>query len=389
MYSIRTYNSIAKRGLDVFTDNYEINTSDYPDAILLRSYNLHEEVIPESVKAIARAGAGVNNIPVDRLTEDGVVVFNTPGANANAVKELLLMSLIATSRHLVEAVNWTKSLIGGGENVPKLVENGKKQFVGTEISGKKLGVIGVGKVGVLVANDAHALGMEVMVYDPFISVNAAWQLSRNIKRAESVNEIFHSCDYITIHVPLTSETKGMLNQNAFEIMPNHVYIFNFSRGELVNEDDLEIALQERKIAGYITDFPTERILQMKNVVALPHLGASTTEAEENCAYMAANQIKEYLETGNIHNSVNFPNISMPYVGNKRLSIIHKNIPNMVGQITSYLANHSINIANMVNGSKGAYAYTMIDIDNGIPSEVRNELTENINRINGVIKVRII
>ncbi|WP_346206484.1 phosphoglycerate dehydrogenase [Caldifermentibacillus hisashii] len=389
MYSIRTYNSIAKRGLDVFTDNYEINASDYPDAILLRSYNLHEEVIPKSVKAIARAGAGVNNIPVDRLTEEGIVVFNTPGANANAVKELLLMSLIATSRHLVEAVSWTKSLIGEGENVPKLVENGKKQFVGTEISGKKLGVIGVGKVGVLVANDAHALGMEVMVYDPFISVNAAWQLSRNIKRAESVNEIFQSCDYITIHVPLTSETKGMLNQNAFEIMQNHVHIFNFSRGELVNEDDLEIALQERKIAGYITDFPTERILQMKNVVALPHLGASTTEAEENCAYMAANQIKEYLETGNIQNSVNFPNISMPYVGNKRLSIIHKNIPNMVGQITSYLANHSINIANMVNGSKGAFAYTMIDIDNGIPSEVRNELTENISRINGVIKVRII
>jgi len=389
MYSIRTYNSIAKRGLDVFVDNYEINTSDYPDAILLRSYNLHEEVIPESVKAIARAGAGVNNIPVDRLTEEGVVVFNTPGANANAVKELLLMCLIATSRHLVEAVDWTKSLIGEGEHIPKLVENGKKQFVGTEIFGKKLGVIGVGKIGVLVANDAHALGMEVMVYDPFISVNAAWQLSRNIKRAESVDEIFQSCDYITIHVPLTSETKGMLNQNAFEIMQNHVYIFNFSRGELVNEDDLDIALQERKIAGYITDFPTERILQMRNVVALPHLGASTTEAEENCAYMAAKQIKEFLETGNIHNSVNFPNVSIPYVGNKRLSIIHKNIPNMVGQITSYLANHSINIANMVNGSKGMYAYTMIDIDNDISSEVRKELTENINRINGVIKVRII
>lgn len=389
MYSIRTYNAIAKRGLDVFQDEYEINTSDYPDAILLRSYNLHEEVIPDTVKAIARAGAGVNNIPIERLTEEGVVVFNTPGANANAVKELLLMSLIVASRNLIDAVNWTKTLIGEGENVPKLVESGKKQFVGTEISGKKLGVIGVGKIGVLVANDAHALGMDVMVYDPFLSVNAAWQLSRNIKRAENVDEIFKTCDYITVHVPLTSETKGMLNEKAFSLTKENVHIFNFSRGELVNEDDLELALQERKIAGYITDFPTERILKMKNVIVLPHLGASTKEAEENCAFMAANQIKDYLETGNIRNSVNFPNISMPYVGKKRLAVIHKNIPNMVGQITGYLANHSINIANMVNGSRGAFAYTMIDIDDELTNEVRHEIETNIQKINGVVRVRII
>lgn len=389
MYSIRTYNAIAQRGLDVFKEDYEINRSDYPDAILLRSYNLHDEEIPSSVRAIARAGAGVNNIPIERLTEDGVVVFNTPGANANAVKELLLMSLIATSRHLVNAVNWTKTLIGEGEAIPKLVEAGKKQFVGTEISGKKLGVIGVGQIGVLVANDAQGLGMEVMAYDPFISVNAAWQLSRNVKRAENIEEVFQTCDYITIHVPLTDKTNGMLNIETFNIMKDNVYIFNFSRGELVNEDDLEIALQERKIAGYVTDFPTERILTMKNALVLPHLGASTTEAEENCAYMAAKQIKDYLETGNIQNSVNLPNLSMPYFGNKRLTIIHKNIPNMVGQITAYLANHGMNIANMVNGSRGSIAYTMIDIDEDISIQVQNELKNQILQIHGVIKVRVI
>ncbi|WP_033827976.1 phosphoglycerate dehydrogenase [Bacillus andreraoultii] len=389
MYSIRTYNAIAQRGLDVFKEDYEINRSDYPDAILLRSYNLHDEEIPSSVQAIARAGAGVNNIPIERLTEDGVVVFNTPGANANAVKELLLMSLIATSRHLVNAVNWTKTLIGEGEAIPKLVEAGKKQFVGTEISGKKLGVIGVGQIGVLVANDAQGLGMEVMAYDPFISVNAAWQLSRNVKRAENIEEVFQTCDYITIHVPLTDKTNGMLNIETFNIMKDNVYIFNFSRGELVNEDDLEIALQERKIAGYVTDFPTERILTMKNALVLPHLGASTTEAEENCAYMAAKQIKDYLETGNIQNSVNLPNLSMPYFGNKRLTIIHKNIPNMVGQITAYLANHGMNIANMVNGSRGSIAYTMIDIDEDISIQVQNELKNQILQIHGVIKVRVI
>lgn len=389
MYSIRTYNAIAQRGLDVFKEDYEINRSDYPDAILLRSYNLHDEEIPSSVQAIARAGAGVNNIPIERLTEDGVVVFNTPGANANAVKELLLMSLIATSRHLVNAVNWTKTLIGEGEAIPKLVEAGKKQFVGTEISGKKLGVIGVGQIGVLVANDAQGLGMEVMAYDPFISVNAAWQLSRNVKRAENIEEVFQTCDYITIHVPLTDKTNGMLNIETFNIMKDNVYIFNFSRGELVNEDDLEIALQERKIAGYVTDFPTERILTMKNALVLPHLGASTTEAEENCAYMAAKQIKDYLETGNIQNSVNLPNLIMPYFGNKRLTIIHKNIPNMVGQITAYLANHGMNIANMVNGSRGSIAYTMIDIDEDISIQVQNELKNQILQIHGVIKVRVI
>jgi D-3-phosphoglycerate dehydrogenase / 2-oxoglutarate reductase len=389
MYTIKTYNEIAQKGLDVFTNDYKINTGENPDAILLRSYNLHDELIPSSVKAIARAGAGVNNIPVDRLTEEGVVVFNTPGANANAVKELVIMSLIASSRNLFSAIQWTKTLAGRGEQVPSLVEAGKKQFVGTEITEKKLGVIGTGSIGVLVANDASSLGMDVMAYDPYISVNAAWQLSRNVKRAMTMEEIFRECDYITVHVPLTEETKGILNRDSFEIMKENVHILNFSRGELVVEDDLEIALKEGKIKAYITDFPTDRILQMEGAIALPHLGASTKEAEENCAVMAAKEIREYLETGNIRNSVNFPNTVMPYIGKKRFTVIHKNIPNMVGQMTGLLANHQINIANMSNRSKGAWAYTIIDVDNGIPVEVVRNIEENILKIDGVKRVRVI
>lgn len=389
MYTIKTYNEIAQKGLDVFTNDYKINTGENPDAILLRSYNLHDELIPSSVKAIARAGAGVNNIPVDRLTEEGVVVFNTPGANANAVKELVIMSLIASSRNLFSAIQWTKTLAGRGEQVPSLVEAGKKQFVGTEITEKKLGVIGTGSIGVLVANDASSLGMDVMAYDPYISVNAAWQLSRNVKRAMTMEEIFRECDYITVHVPLTEETKGILNRDSFEIMKENVHILNFSRGELVVEDDLEIALKEGKIKTYITDFPTDRILQMEGANALPHLGASTKEAEENCAVMAAKEIREYLETGNIRNSVNFPNTVMPYIGKKRFTVIHKNIPNMVGQMTGLLANHQINIANMSNRSKGAWAYTIIDVDNGIPVEVVRNIEENILKIDGVKRVRVI
>ena len=389
LYNIKTYNAIAQKGLDVFNDNYKINGSGDPDAILLRSYNLHEEFIPPTVKAIARAGAGVNNIPVERLTEEGVVVFNTPGANANAVKELVIMSLIASSRNLFQALQWAKSLAGNGEKVPGLVESGKKQFVGTEIAEKKLGVIGTGSIGVLVANDAAALGMEVMAYDPYISVNAAWQLSRRVERAMTMEEIFRECDYITIHVPLTDETKGILNKDSFALMKENVHILNFSRGELVSEDDLEVALKEKKIKTYITDFPTDRILQMEGAIALPHLGASTVEAEENCAVMAAKEIREFLETGNIRNSVNFPNTTMPYIGKKRLTVIHKNIPNMVGQMTGLLANHQINIANMTNRSKGHWAYTMIDVDNGIPEDVVRSIEENVLNINGVKRVRII
>ncbi|MCU9612837.1 phosphoglycerate dehydrogenase [Caldibacillus lycopersici] len=390
MLFIQTYNSIAKRGLAVFsTECYKLNEAEDPDAILLRSYSLHNVPISPTLKAVARAGAGVNNIPVEKLSELGVVVFNTPGANANAVKELALMSVIATSRHFLEAANWTKKLVGNGEEISPLIESGKKQFVGTEIQGKRLGVIGLGAIGGLVANDALALGMEVMAYDPFISVNIAWQLSSEVKRAESIEEIYKNCDYITLHVPLTDETRGMLNHQSFSLMKDGVHILNFSRGELVLEDDLEAALKERKIGKYITDFPTNRLLSLENTVVLPHIGASTKEAEENCAQMAANVLKQFLETGNIRNSINFPNVNMPYTGKRRLTITHRNIPNMVGQITTHLAVYHLNIADMINRSKGVWAYTMIDIDNAISDQVMNEVIHRLKKISGVKKVRFL
>jgi D-3-phosphoglycerate dehydrogenase len=388
LYNIQIYNAIADRGLDVLREpDFQIGNKEEPDGMLLRSYNLHDTVIPRSVKAIARAGVGVNNIPVEEMTDRGVVVFNTPGANANAVKELVIMSLIASSRHLFQAVSWTNTLQNEGNSVPEMVEAGKKDFVGTEIQGKRLGVIGVGAIGVLVANDALALGMEVVAFDPFISVNTAWQLSRDVKRAHSPEEIFQSCDYITLHVPLTDTTKEMLNEKAFEQMKPGIQILNFSRGELIHEADLQVALEKKKVANYITDFPNENVLKMKNVVAIPHLGASTIESEENCAVMAATQLKQYLETGNIHNSVNFPNVYMPFSGRERLTVVHQNIPNMVGQITSILANQSINIADMMNRSKGPWAYTLIDLDNDVDN--KEALISKVMEINGVRDVRIL
>ncbi len=388
MYNIKVYNSIASKGMDVLKNPaFNVDNSEEPDGILLRSFNLHDEKVPKSVKAIARAGVGVNNLPVTKLTEEGVVVFNTPGANANAVKELVLMSLIASSRHLFRAVNWTSSLKGEAQLVPELVEAGKKEFVGSEIQGKRLGVIGVGAIGVLVANDALALGMDVVAFDPFISVNTAWQLSRDVQRAHNLDEIFHSCDYITLHVPLTDKTKAIINENAFNQMKTGAHLLNFSRGELVDELHLKEALEVNKVASYITDFPNDNVLHMKNVVTIPHLGASTCESEENCAYMAAYQLKNYLETGNIQNSVNFPNVFMPFSGRGRITVIHQNIPNMVGQITSILANSSLNIADMMNRSKDEWAYTLIDLDNDIQDH--DELINRMKQINGVKRVRIL
>ncbi|WP_246943249.1 phosphoglycerate dehydrogenase [Bacillus pinisoli] len=388
MYNVQVYNSIAEKGLAVLNlASYNVGNVEAADAILLRSYNLHETPIEPSVKAIARAGVGVNNIPLDELTEQGVIVFNTPGANANAVKELVLMSLIASSRNLFRAVEWTNSLQGEGETVPEQVETGKKEFVGTEIQGKRLGVIGVGAIGVLVANDATALGMEVVAYDPFISVNTAWQLSRDVQRAHSPEEIFQTCDYITMHVPLTDQTKEMLNAKTFQQMKPGMKVLNFSRGELVHEDDLKRAIEEQIIDTYITDFPNEKLLSMKNVVAIPHLGASTHESEVNCAVMAATQLKQFLETGNIQNSVNFPNVYLPYTGRRRVTVVHQNIPNMVGQITSLLASQSINIADMMNRSKGQWAYTLIDLDQDL--ENHDEVIEQVMKISGVRHVRVI
>ncbi|GLY09159.1 D-3-phosphoglycerate dehydrogenase [Bacillus badius] len=391
MFTIQTLNNIAQCGLNVFDEeNFTIdNDSQNPDAIVLRSFNMHDMEIGDNVKAVARAGAGVNNIPVSDYTERGIVVFNTPGANANAVKELVLTSLMASSRNVFAGIAWTRDLQGQGDQIPKLVEAGKKQFVGKEIKGKTLGVIGLGAVGALVANDALDLDMDVIGFDPFISVDTAWNLSRNVQRAMTIEQLFANSDYITVHVPLTDNTKGMFNEKAFDIMKEGVHILNFSRGELVNEQDMAVALESGKVGKYITDFPNENVLKMKNAVPIPHLGASTKESEENCAIMASRQVKDFLETGNIRNSVNMPNASIPYTGKRRVTVYHRNIPNMVGQITSALSDYSLNIADMVNRSRGDYAYTMIDIDNKVNGDVIPGLKEKIGQIEGVVTIRVI
>lgn len=389
--TIKTLNNIAGSGLNVFKkENFIIdNDSENPDAIVVRSYNMHAIDFGDKLKAIARAGAGVNNIPVEKCTEQGIVVFNTPGANANAVKEMVLTSLMASSRNLFDGVAWAKNLKDEGEQIPKLVEAGKKQFVGKEIKGKTLGVIGLGAIGALVANDALDLDMDVIGFDPFISVDTAWNLSRNVQRAMTLEQLFAESDYITVHVPLTNDTKGMFNKEAFSIMKEGVQILNFSRGELVNEIDMAVALENGEVGRYITDFPNENVLKMKNIIPVPHLGASTQESEENCAIMAARQVKDYLETGNIKNSVNFPNVYLPYTGKQRVAAFHKNVPNMVGQITMAISGYSLNIADMVNRSRGEYAYTMIDIDNEVEGDIIPSLEAKIREIEGIVTTRVL
>ncbi|WP_078431124.1 phosphoglycerate dehydrogenase [Metabacillus halosaccharovorans] len=389
--TIKTLNNIAEVGLNVFSKgNYTIdNDSENPDAIVLRSYNMHSMEFANNLKAIARAGAGVNNIPVDKCTDQGIVVFNTPGANANAVKEMVLTTLMASSRNLFAGVQWTKSLEAEGDQIPKLVEAGKKQFVGKEIKGKTLGVIGLGAIGALVANDALGLDMDVIGFDPFISVDTAWNLSRKVQRAMSLEQLYANSDYITVHVPLTPDTKGMFNEETFAIMKTGVHILNFSRGELVNEENMKEALESGKVGKYVTDFPNENVLKMNNVVPIPHLGASTKESEENCAIMAARQVKDFLETGNIKNSVNFPNAALPYTGKRRVATFHKNVPNMVGQITQAISSYNLNIADMVNRSRGEYAYTMIDIDNEVNGDIIPQLEAQITNIEGIVTTRLI
>jgi D-3-phosphoglycerate dehydrogenase / 2-oxoglutarate reductase len=388
VFHIQTLNNIAPCGIDVFSnEQYEVmNSHKNPDGILVRSFYMHDLEVPSNLKAVARAGAGVNNIPTEAYAEKGIVVFNTPGANANAVKELVIASLLLSSRNLVEGVLWAKSLQGNGDLVPQLVEAGKKEYVGTELRGKTVGIIGLGAIGALIANDLLALDMDVMGYDPYVSVETAWTLSRNVQRARSLEQLYATCDYITIHVPLTEQTNGMFNEEAFSQMKKGVRILNFSRGELVNETALQHAIEDGTVSTYVTDFPNDNVLQMKNVIPIPHLGASTYESEENCAIMAARQLKNFLETGNIRHSVNYPNIEMPYIGKRRITIAHKNIPNMVGQITSVLAENHINIANMINGSRGAYAYTIIDIDNHLTEIIH---LDKIHAIEGVITARVI
>jgi len=389
--TIKTLNNIAESGLNVFNKDYFTidNDSENPDAIVVRSFNMHSIELGNNLKAIARAGAGVNNIPVDKCTEQGIVVFNTPGANANAVKEMVLTSLMASSRNLFAGVAWTKTLASEDEQVPKLVEAGKKQFVGKEIKGKTLGVIGLGAIGALVANDALNLDMDVIGFDPFISVDTAWNLSRTVQRAMTIEQLFANADYITVHVPLTNDTKEMFNEATFSIMKPGVHILNFSRGELVNEKDMTAALESGKVGKYVTDFPNENVLKMKNAVPIPHLGASTQESEENCAIMASRQVKEFLQTGNIKNSVNFPNASLPYTGKRRVTAFHQNVPNMVGQITLAISSYNLNIADMVNRSRGGYAYTMIDIDEKVNGDIIPSLVEKINQIDGIVTARVI
>lgn len=385
MYKIKTLNKISPLGLEGFPwDMYEVASEILnPDGIIVRSFKMHDMELPGSLKVIARAGAGVNNIPIDKCTENGIVVMNTPGANANSVKEIVLAGLFISSRKIVDGIIWAKELIGNGDQVPKMIEKGKSQFAGPEIYGKTLGVIGLGATGVKVANDAIALGMNVIGYDPFISVESAWGLSRNVKRANVLEVLIQESDYITIHVPLLDSTKGMIDKQRFGLMKKGVRILNFSRNGLVNNEDLKEAITNGVVAAYVTDFPDENLLKMENVISIPHLGASTPEAEDNCAIMAVNQIRDYIENGNICNSVNFPECSMPQSGITRLVIANKNIPNMVGQITTFLAGENINIADMINKHRGGYAYNIIDLD----SKITPEQLESLKKIEGVIMVR--
>ena len=361
MYQIQTLNKISKKGLAVLDENYTCaDETENPDGIILRSFKMHDMELPESLRAVARAGAGVNNIPIDKCTDKGIVVFNTPGANANAVKEIVLGALFLASRKIVQGIEWEKTLIGSGDDIPSLVEKGKSAFAGPEIESKTLGVVGLGAIGVRVANAAHHLGMNVIGFDPYLSVDAAWHLTRFAHKANSLDELLEKADYITIHVPSTPSTKGMFNSEAFAKMKKGARLLNFSRGSLVDENDVQEAIANGTVATYVTDFGSEALLKCENVICLPHLGASTPESEENCAVMAANEIKDFLENGNIKNSVNFPECDMGKRTGERITILHKNVTGMIKKITDAL--ESLNIANMINKSKGDNAYTMIDVD---------------------------
>lgn len=386
MFKIQTLNKISKKGLAVLDENYTCaDEIENPDGIILRSFKMHDMDLPDSLRAVARAGAGVNNIPIDKCTEKGIVVFNTPGANANAVKELVLAALLLSSRKIVQGIEWAKTLIGEGDAVGSLVEKGKSNFVGPEIEGKTLGIIGLGAIGVRVANAAHHLGMDVVGYDPYLSVDAAWNLTRFAHKANSLDELLEKADYISIHVPSTPNTKGMLNSEAFAKMKKGARLLNFSRGELVDEADVQVALEKGDLAAYITDFASETLLKNDKVICMPHLGASTPESEENCAVMAASEIKDFLENGNIKNSVNFPNCDMGRVNGARVTVLHKNVPSMIKNITDVFASDGVNISNMLNKSKGDNAYTMIDVE----GRCDNAVADEISAMDGVIKVTLL
>ena len=387
MFRIRTMNKISPLGLERFSrDNYEVASEiPNPDAILVRSADLNSMEIPSSVLAIARAGAGYNNIPVPACSQKGIVVFNTPGGNANAVKELAIASLLLSARNITGGINWCQSIASKADEVPDLVEKEKSRFEGPELKGKVLGVVGLGAIGVMVANDAIALGMQVVGYDPFISVEAAWNLSRSVVRADTLEGLLGKSDYVSLHLPLNGETKGLLNAEKFKFMKKGVRIVNLARGGLINEADMIAAINSDRIAAYITDFPSAELLACPRVTCIPHLGASTPEAEDNCAVMAVQQLIDYLETGAIQNSVNLPRCRLERRAPYRILAINRNIPNMVGQITTILAGAGINILDLINHHRDDYAYNIIDTEQQIPDDT----LEKLKQVEGIIRVRIV
>ena len=386
MYKYHCLNPISAVGLDQLDENYvNVETAKGADAILVRSAKMHEMEFDKNLKVIARAGAGVNNIPLERCAEEGVVVFNTPGANANGVKELVIAGMLLAARDIIGGINWVQEYEEDGD-IAKITEKKKKVFAGTELEGKKLGVIGLGAIGVLVANAAVHLGMEVYGYDPYVSVDSAWRLSRNIHHAKTADEIYKECDYITVHVPALEDTKGMINKDAISLMKKGVVILNFARDVLVNQEDIVDALVSEKVRCYVTDFPTKEIVGVRGAIVIPHLGASTEESEDNCAKMAAAEVKDFLENGNITHSVNFPDCDMGAKGEgERITILHKNIPNMIGQFTALLAEKNMNIEVMTNKSRKEYAYTMLDVDGTVSEDVEAQLAA----VEGVLKARVI
>ena len=386
MYKYHCLNPISAVGLDQLDENYvNVETAKGADAILVRSAKMHEMEFDKNLKVIARAGAGVNNIPLERCAEEGVVVFNTPGANANGVKELVIAGMLLAARDIIGGINWVQEYEEDGD-IAKITEKKKKVFAGTELEGKKLGVIGLGAIGVLVANAAVHLGMEVYGYDPYVSVDSAWRLSRNIHHAKTADEIYKECDYITVHVPALEDTKGMINKDAISLMKKGVVILNFARDVLVNQEDIVDALVSEKVRCYVTDFPTKEIVGVRGAIVIPHLGASTEESEDNCAKMAAAEVKDFLENVNITHSVTFPDCDMGAKGEgERITILHKNIPNMIGQFTALLAEKNMNIEVMTNKSRKEYAYTMLDVDGTVSEDVEAQLAA----VEGVLKVRVI
>lgn len=386
MAKVNCLNPIATCGMELLPEDYQVvDTLSEADVVLVRSAAMHELELPADLKAIARAGAGVNNIPLDKCAEQGIVVFNTPGANANGVKEIVIAGLLLASRDLVGGYNWVKEN-STDAGIAKAVEKNKSKFAGCEIEGKKLGVIGLGAIGAKVANVAVSLGMEVYGYDPYVSVDAAWNLSRQVKHISNVEDIYKECDYITIHVPALDSTKGMLNAAAFAMMKDGVKILNFARDVLVNDEDMKAALASGKVSRYVTDFPNPAVAGVDNVITLPHLGASTEESEDNCAVMAVKQVVDYIENGNIKNSVNYPACDMGVCSNTaRVAINHKNIPDMLTRFTGVFSSKGINISDMISKSKGDWAYSMLDV----ASEVTDAIVAELSAVEGVVKVRVI